>query len=81
MLWEAKECWQQLVLLLHPSCAMHCPSRPQVEAGALEDSPKHAALQRLLAGIGALAPVSECCCRCFCCVLCLRSTAGCPLLS
>lgn len=34
----------------------HSPSL-QVEAGQLEDSPKLAALQRLLAGIAALLPV------------------------
>ncbi|PRW45191.1 hypothetical protein C2E21_6279 [Chlorella sorokiniana] len=33
----------------------------QVEAGQLEDSPKLAALQRLLAGIAALAPGAKCC--------------------
>lgn len=30
----------------------------QVESGSLEDSPKHSALQRVLGGIAALAPVS-----------------------
>lgn len=38
----------------------------QVENGTLEDSPKHSALQRVLGGIAALAPVSGAAGRRFC---------------